>query len=244
MRIRERILLALVAALAAMPFFSNEERPSLPSTVQAASRAQSRDVSSTGATTTIAVTERAASTSVLTHYSLLFAATAPATHERLKKLLMARESVATDDLITAAHWERELSLLLGDDLYAFCESLRRARAEHDQILAFSTSVPRNEALTGSQLQELLVAKLKYKDARAALELRAELDAQLPPMERDYANDITEQALIRHRIEYMDAARTALTEQQWLLLQDFEMQSEARSERNDRTSSGSLRQFPD
>lgn len=224
-------LLAFVAALAAIALFPNEKRASLPSTAQASGR----DVALTSATARIAVPERpvsisSPSTSSLARYSPLLAATAPATHERLQQLLMARESAPMDDLIAAARWERELSLLLGDDLYAFYESLRRAGTEHDQILAFSMSVPPHTALTASQLQELLVAKLHYNDARAALELSAEVDAQLPPMERDYASDIADRALTRHRMQYMDAARTVLTEQQWLLLQDFETHIQARNDR--------------
>jgi hypothetical protein len=155
-------------------------------------------------------------------YAALLETLTPDMRAQLSDLLANREVVDQTNLSEAAHWERQISLLLREDDYALYEQLRESQLEQARLQAFADQLLPISPLTSRQQHELLLAKLQHTRQVQALELQLDAPrADLSAMESGYARDIAAQGIGHHNRTFLEDVRWVLTEQQRLALERIE-----------------------
>jgi hypothetical protein len=154
-------------------------------------------------------------------YDPLLESLPPHTRDSLKQRLIARETADPAKPTELAERERELSLLLDAERYALYERLRESVEEQAYLDAFARELGNVAALTAEQHRNLLLAKLRHKDATQELEWLIESRVDLEAMERSYATDIATQGVRHYSQLFIGEASSFLTDQQRLALEGFE-----------------------
>ena len=156
---------------------------------------------------------------VVDKYALLLYTLAPHRHPQLVAALTAREAVDPRDLAASSERERELSRLLSNEEYSLYERLRESDAEQAVLRSFALDLDDSgDPLTPDQQHSLLLAKLAYADAIAALELTIAVnDRSDAGMEQRYATDVATVGLAHYRERFMEETRDFLNEAQWTAL---------------------------
>lgn len=162
-------------------------------------------------------------------YRYLMSDASAADGERLRQLLLERESAASnanagrpDYEIRLAEIDARIGELLDAADYQKYTALKKSDIEQHHLNVYARGINPIAPINPEQNEALLFAKLRHKKIfEAALRDSGLQQERLSPTEREYAHKVITQALLQYQNDYLDEAKTLLEEEQFALLSSYE-----------------------
>jgi hypothetical protein len=163
-------------------------------------------------------------------YRYLLSDVGAADGERLRQLLLERESAASNANAGRPDYESRLAEIdgrIGELLdaadYQKYTALKKSDVEQHHLNIYARGIGPIAPLSPEQNQALLFAKLRHKKTfEAVLRDSGIQQDRLSPTEREYAHKVIAQALRQYRHDYLEEAKSLLEEEQYLLLSSYEI----------------------